>query len=399
MVAVRIEKVERDFMLAAAVEAGIPVLLRLEGNAFRCLLTGRAKDRIFLAPPEGAEIRLAPRESVSIHFDFRGQGVAFMARYLGMADEGLILETPDFMYRSLSRRWPRVPAPPGFDVGFIVPDSELDLDYPETRNKRDVELPELTHDLDYRDLPSLIESFKARARLIASEGKITMFKERGPGDIAEELCASFGLVLFIPSTEAGLPGEDPYRDGRIVTSAMAREFEGGGDVAGLSRLAAFLKASRTEGIYSAIWCPVVFYKYCVGIVSLLAYDGERNVLGFTAVDLVWEFTRVLAWFLKKHDYFSRESAEARKGRVVDVSPKGLLVAVDGSGPPFDLCASLDLRLRYESKSLICRARIARGFEHGGERFYGIELLGITSTEITELSRVLYGDSRAIEGLS
>ncbi|MDP3177463.1 MAG: PilZ domain-containing protein, partial [Spirochaetaceae bacterium] len=255
---------------------------------------------------------------------------------------------------------------------------------------------------DFRDLPSLIESFKTKARLIASEGRITMFKERGPADLAEELSASTGLVLLVPSTEAGLPGADPYPDGRIITVDIEREFQGREDGEGPSRLDAYLKACRSERIASALWCPIVYYKYCVGVVSLLVVAGEERALSFPAVDLAWEFSRVLAWFLKKYDYFSRESAEAMKGRVVDASPHGFLVAVDESGPPFDLCAPVDLRLRYENKSIVCRARIARGFVQGAERFYGVELLGITSMEITDFSRILYGesgDSRIIEGQS
>ena len=388
-------------MLAAVAEGRIPVLLRAQGNAHRCRLAGRTKERLILAPPQGVDIRLAPREGVSVHFDFRGQGVAFMSKYLGTTDEGLAVETPDFMYRSLSRRWPRVARPARLEVGFIVPDSALDLDYPETRTNREVELPEFTQDLDYRDLPSLIESFKVKARRIATEGRITMFKERGPSDLAEELCASTGLVLFAPSTVAGLPGADPYPDGRIVTVEIERGFEDRQNGQGPSRLDAYLHACRAEGKTSALWCPIVYYKYCVGVVSLLVI-GEGRVLGFPAVDLAWEFSRVLAWFLKKYDYFSRESAEAMKGRVVDASPQGFLVAVDESGPPFDLCAPVDVRLRYDSKSLVCRARIARGFEQSGERFYGIELLGINSAEIADLSRILYGesgDARMSEGPS
>ena len=201
--AVRIDRVEKEFILGSAAEAKTEAKLRADGKSLKCRLSALSRGVIGFTTTDagtGAALSFAPRELVSVIFDFRGQAVAFEARVVKSASGSVELALPDAMYRSLSRRWPRVSSPKDLTVEFLLPDAELTLDCPESDTWSDVEMPELREGLDSKNLGSLVDSFKDKASKIASEGRVLMYKERGPTDIAEEMAAKYGRTLYIPST-------------------------------------------------------------------------------------------------------------------------------------------------------------------------------------------------------
>jgi hypothetical protein len=83
-----------------------------------------------------------------------------------------------------------VSAPKGLSVELLLPDTNRSLDFPKSGSWCDVELPELREGLDPTDLKTLVGSFKDKASKIASEGRVVMYKDRGPGDIAEEMAVA-----------------------------------------------------------------------------------------------------------------------------------------------------------------------------------------------------------------
>ncbi len=387
--AVRIERVEREFILGAAAESKIEIRIQAPGKLIKSRILSIEGGTLVLEIPDSAP-KFTPRSRISIFFDFRGQGVAFESSVLSSSQGKLSIGFPEYMYRSLSRRWPRVAAPKDLVVEFLLPDAELKLDCPESDEWTEVELPELREGLDSESLAGLIESFKEKASAMSSEGRVVMYKDKGPQDAAEEAAAKFGRVLYAPSTLGSLPIGDPYPSGRIVTLAMASDLEGPAAAAMGSKLSARLKELASEGISSILWCPILYYRYVVGMVIMSRTSGA---LDFGAVDLAWEFARVLAYFLKRHGYFadSGKGEAATAGTVVDASPSGLLVAVPRRGPNFMTASSIKLRISIRNKSLVCTAKVARRYEEGGMRFYGIAFSDISAADMSFLSTGLYGD--------
>jgi hypothetical protein len=397
-VAVKIDRVEREFILGAATEGKTSARIQAAGRTLSCKLSSAGKDRILLSPTGGESPALAHRERVSVYFDYAGQGVAFDAPVIKAGKEGIELGLPDAMYRSLSRRWPRVPPPNGLVVDFLLPDAELVLDCPTSEEWADVELPELREGLDSRDMASLVQSFKDKAQTMASEGRVTMFKDKPPADVAEEMASRLGRVLYVPSTLSAIPLADPYPAGRIVTREMAEDFEGPSALAGGSRLAGFLSSRSAVGLRSAIWCPILYYRYAIGIVYMANGADRPRALDFSAVDLAWEFSRVLAWFLKRHGYFAAAAAtvgQGDRGSVLDASPSGLLAALPMEGPRLGQGSTVNLRLVFGDKQVVCPARIARRYEEGGSRFYGLAFQGLSAADMALIGRGLYGDFDAV----
>jgi hypothetical protein len=395
-VAVRIERVEREFILAAAAESGMDARIQVPGASLKCRIASAEGGKLRFACSEAQPV-LPPRSRVSVFFDFRGQGVAFDSTLAGLSEGGIELDLPECMYRSLSRRWPRVASPRDLSVEFLLPDAGLKLDCPESDEWTEVELPELREGLDSQSLTSLVDSFKAKAAGLSCEGRVAMYKDKGPADIAEETASKFGRVLFVPSTLGSLPINDPYPSGRIVTLDMASDLEGPAAAAMGSLLSSLLKELALQGISTALWCPVLYYRYVVGMVIMSKAEGA---LDFGAVDLAWEFSRVLAYFLKRHGYFadSGEGEGPTRGAIVDASPSGLLAAVPKKGPNLMPGSSLRLRLGVKGRSIVCSAKIARRYEERGTRFYGIAFSDLGAADMALVSSGLYGeDEPAVVG--
>lgn len=395
--AVRIDRVEREFILGTAAESKIEARIRTAGKSVRARVASLGGSSVAFTAAGGSQ-PFAPREVVSVCFDFRGQAVAFDATVLKISAGGVELGLPESMYRSLSRRWPRVSAPKDLSVEFLLPDAQVILDCPESETWAEVELPELREGLDSHDLKSLVDSFKAKASEIASEGKVIMYKERGPADLAEDMAARLGRVLYAPSALGPLPRTDPYPSGRIVTAEMAADFEGPGAAAQGTKLAAYLRERADEGLSSGLWCPVLYYRYTVGMV-LMANGPERpRALEYAAVDLAWEFSRILAWFLKRHGYFAAADANAgpRKGGIIDASPAGLLAALP-SGPgqvapsSIALGSVIRLKLSLKDKTMVCSGKIARRYEEGDMSLCGIAFMDLSAQDMAALTLGLYGE--------
>ena len=402
--AVSIDRVEREFILVSAAQAKIEARLRAAGRSLKCLVSAAGDESVSFStasvPPH-----FAPRELVSVCFDFRGQAVAFDAPVIKSTSNGLVLGLPESMYRSLSRRWTRVRPPKDLTVDFLLADSNLRLDCPESDEWVDVELPELREGLDSRDLAALVDSFKAKAQSMASEGRVVMYKDKGPSDVAEEMAARMGRILYVPSTLGALPFTDPYSSGRIVTRGMAEDYEASAipssspTEASDSRLSLYLRGRAVKGLCSALWCPVVYYKYTVGMV-LMSNDASRSSpLDLGAVDLAWEFSRVLAWFLKRHGYFASSNSESEiarsaphRGGIVDASPSGLLAELPVGGPSIDQGAVIHLRLGLRGRGIVCSGKIARRYNEGGMSFCGIAFIDLSTQDRAFLSRELYGDA-------
>jgi len=396
-VAVHIDRVEREFILSTAAETRTEARLRAEGRSIRTRVVKYDSDSVEFAV-EGACGSFRPREPVSVCFDFRGQAVAFEAVVLEAGASKLVLEFPESMYRSLSRRWTRVSKPRGLSVDFLLRDAELSLDCPLSEEWVDVELPELRSGLDSKDLTSLVESFKVKAQGIAGEGHVVMFKERGPADIAEEMSSRIGRVLFVPLAAGDLPLVDPYPAGRIITKRMAEDFEGAGSAEPGSKLSRYLAERARRGLQSALWCPIVYYRYAVGVVHIANDRASPMPLDFDAVDLAWEFSRVLAWFLKRHRYFvETEGSEATKrGSIVDASPAGILAVLPSGGPGIGQGSVIRLRLGLRGRNIVCFGKVARRYDEGGLRFCGIAFMDLSTADKAQLSACLYGDKEGVE---
>lgn len=398
--AARIEKVEKEFILMAAAESSLPLRIQADGRSLTCRLSGADQGLLRLSPRKEEPSPFRAWETVSVQFDFRGQPMAFTTRVRRSGQGVLELASPELLYRDLLRRWPRVQAPRGFSARLLLPGFGLSLSCPESREYAEVEEPGAS--MGAASLSALVGDFKRRAAELSDENRVVMFKGgRGPADAAESIASALGRVVFVPSVQSGLPLVDPYPEGRLVTQAALEDFEGPLSLAGDSAFSAYLESRARGGLVAALWCPILYYRYVIGVV----YLGSSSFRPFDLreVDFAYGFSRALAWSLKRYGYFESGSPQDDlcAASLIDLSPSGLLISLGRGMPVLKPSSAVDLVLESPRGEKSLRARVARHFSAGKEAFYGLAFEGLPESEASELASGLYGpdsDLRAQGGL-
>lgn len=402
----KIDRVEREFILVSAAEGHNPARIQAQGRTINCPFASADKNLIRFSPPIGSAEAFTAWEIVTVYFDFRGQGFVFQSTVKktgrGPGCDVLELAYPESMYRGLSRHWPRVRPPLDLSVDLILPDGGLKLPCPVSLEYAEVDLPDSRGNLKADSLATLVESFKFKASELVDENRVVMFKDgKGPGDYGEEIVSKLGRALFIPSVLSGLPIVDPYPDGRVITRADFDAIAGNPELTDASKIADFIEASGRSGLSAALWCPIRYYRYTVGVVYLASKAGSPRPFDFRLLDFAWDFSRLLAWFLKRHGYYDGGSAiEApRRGAVVDASTTGLLVGLGSGQPRLKTGTRLELILGLEKRKERCSGRVVRYFMQEGRSYYGLAFEGLDPEAETRLSEGLYGtDAATIAGL-
>jgi len=386
-VAARIEKVEKEFILMAAAESALPLRIQAAGRSLSCRLAGADQGLLRLSPGQEEPNPFRAWETVAVRFDFRGQPMAFTTKVRRSGRGLLELASPEVMYRDLLRRWPRVQAPRGFSARLLLPGFGLSLSCPESREYAEVEEPEAN--AGAASLSALVEEFRRKAAELSDENRVVMFRGRSPADAAEATASALGRVVFVPSVVSGLPIVDPYPEGRLVTQSALEDFEGPLSLAGDSAFGNYLEARARGGLVAALWCPILYYRYVIGIV----YLGSSSLRPFDlrAVDFAYGFSRALAWSLKRYGYFeAAPQNDLCPASLIDLSPSGLLLSLGKGMPVLKPSATLDLVLESPLGEKSLRARVARHFPAGKEVFSGLAFEGLPESEASELASRLYG---------
>ncbi|MBP7096703.1 MAG: PilZ domain-containing protein [Spirochaetia bacterium] len=386
--------VEKEFVLETARDLKTLLRVHKAGWSGEARLASVDPDRLDLEL-RGAAAAMASWDPVAVYFDHHGTTLSFVAKARKVLEDRVSLEMPERLVRAPKRRHVRVAAPRGFSATFILANERVKLDYPESGEYVDVAPPEGPAGFDASSMPALVASFRQRAQAISSEHAIVMWKGRAPDTLEERIVARTGKALYIPSTSTGLPVSDPYPEGRIVTASEEEDFEGPSLFTEGSKLARLLVEKAIAGVNAEIWCPIRYYQYVVGCVRLVNSGERRIAFDLAAVDLAWEFSRILAWLLHRHDYFRTASSNPpspRAASLVDLSPAGCLVAVSLASLQIRLQPGtlVDLELRHPGGPTSLRGRVARRYDDGRNSYYGIAFEEVRPEDSERLHRLLYG---------
>ncbi|MBN1242577.1 MAG: PilZ domain-containing protein [Spirochaetales bacterium] len=386
--------VEKEFVLESARDSKSALRLHKAGWSGEARIVSVDQDRIDIEL-RGAAAAVAPWDPVAVYFDYHGTTLSFAAKARKVLEDRVSLEMPIHLVRAPKRRHVRVPAPRGFSASFILANERVKLDYPESGEYVDIAEPDGPAGFDVSSMPSLVASFRQRAQGISSENAIVMWKGRAPESLEERIVARLGKVLYIPSTSTGLPVSDPYPEGRIVTASEEEDFEGPSIFTEGSKLARLLMEKALAGINAEIWCPIRYYQYIVGCVRLVNSGERRIAFDLAAVDLAWEFSRILAFLLHRHDYFKTAATNPpspRAASLVDLSPSGCLIAVSLASLQIRLQPGtlIDLELKAPGGPASLRGRVARRYDDGRSSYYGIAFEEVREEDAARLHRLLYG---------
>ena len=364
------------------------------GKSFSARIQDIKKDAMRMELPELSDKSVVPWEVFSVYFSFHGKDLTFRSKALKQEGKYFTLGYPDRMLRSPSRKHPRVPCPKGFALELTLENEKVRLDYPQCGEYSDVSLPDLHEGFDVSSLNALIESFRVRSSSMASESRVVLFKNRPPEGIEETLIAHFGKTLYIPSTRSSLPSTDPYPESRIITSAMVSDFEGPEALLEGSRLERAMVSKIGKAVNAEVWCPIQYFQYVVGYVYLANRADKPMSMDFSVVDCAWEFSRVLAFYLKTHDYFKasqRNDPITHETGIVDLSASGCLLSIPHTALAMRIKTGslLDLRLTHPEGSLSTRGKVVRRYDDKDGAYYGVSFQDLGPQELRKLFPSLY----------
>lgn len=389
-----VNHVETEFILKESMNLGIPLHMYGAGKSLSARILELRKDSLRLELQGSSDTPAVPWEIFSVYLSFHGKDLTFRSKVLKQENRALILAYPGRMLRSPARKHPRVPCPKGFSLELTLENEKVHLDYPQCGEYSDVSLPDLHEGFDVSSLNALIESFRRRSSGMASESRVVLFKNRPPEGIEESLVAHYGKTLFIPSTRSALPTADPYPEPRIITSGMVSDFEGPDAILEGSRMDRAMISKIGKAINAEVWCPIQYYQYVVGYVYLANRADRPLSMDFSVVDCAWEFSRVLAFYLKTHDYFKasqRNDPITHKAGIVDLSASGCLLSIPHTTLAMRIKTGslLDLRLSHPEGSLSTRGKVVRRYDDEEGAYYGVAFQDLGPGELRELFPKLY----------
>ncbi len=100
---------------------------------------------------------------------------------------------------------------------------------------------------------------------------IVTFRKKGPEQIEEMIIARTGKVLFIPSTNDPLPGEQLIEGVPVLTAEEIDDTVENGSKT--LKIRNFEKSS--DGIHSELYCPILYNEYVIGYVQLINRDEKK----------------------------------------------------------------------------------------------------------------------------
>ncbi len=391
-----VSHIEKEFLLKSALQNEQPVRFHGVSTAGTGVIKTVEREALcitLLDTIDNACFSICER--LTGYFDCHGKTYAFESTVRDSRDREVRIDVPSHLIRSLQRKFIRVRKPRDVQVLFRLPNEDINLSYPVCPEYISIDELDLSSDFRGKTLPEVIARFKRDIALRSSENTIIMFRTRKPSRFEEVLISETGKVLFIPSTSSTLPKVDPYPEGRIITEQTEETFEDPNFFVEGSHFEKLLVEKKNQGISSEIWCPVVYYQYVVGYIFISNRNGES--FDITMVDYLWDFSRILAWYLKETGYFSEEAepvkAPGHEPHILDMSPGGMLFSLPRTeirtpireGSAF----SLDITTTKRSDPISCSARVIRRFEEPDSITYGTSFLNLSAQDMMSLYEILY----------
>ncbi len=396
MMGTKISRIEKEFVLGNVAEREMDIRLTAKKTEVFGVLV-QADDDFLYVRLNDSQVECFPVGTrVAAYFSYYGHVMTFHSTVRGAREDGAIrLDVPEHLYKNLSRKYVRVPAPPKAKVSFATTETKVDLGFPRTEEYDPVEPPDVSEDFDPQNIRTLIDGFRRQTSRKASINNVIMFRDRAPRSFEEKIISRTGKMLFIPSTSGRFPENDYQVGGRIITRGMLLQSDVDGE-AGHDRLPSLLAEKREKGILAELYCPILFHEYAIGYVYL-AQDREMpGTFDHDLLDYTYQFSKVLAYSLKINGYFKGALPESSnyEGEIIDISAAGLLFSSSSAQlrEKLALYTDLDLLLTFDDRKIRVVGRVMRKFVSDEIAFFGLQFMEMKPEDFRFLFEYVYGRS-------
>ncbi len=358
---------------------------------------------IVLEPIEGDLAAFSAGEPVRAFFSCQNNYYTFESAIVELSLQRLLLKDPEGVYKNPQRKYERIQLQEPAEVTFTLRGEKVELGFPRFDGFAAMEEPRLSEQFDARSIQGLLGDFRSRISRHAQTNHILMMRGRVPTRYEEKVLAATGRIFWIPSVEEDFPLRDPFPEERIVTKRDLVRFEESLRTPPQlisSKLGNLLFEKQQKGIYSEVYCPVLYNEYLVGYIHLANAEGRRERIGKDVVAFVYQFAQVLAHSLKANGYFSAGNAgeQRYKARIIDISAAGLLFLHPRVQPVDDLAVhtDLDLVLHLNQRKITIGSCVRRKFQDNEFAYFGIQFMKIDPEDFRFLFELLYGKPFRLE---
>jgi len=391
-----IKRIEKDFLIKVLYDEQIPVLYLKGQTQYILTVEKPTKGQMYFKPDRPIE-GLKIRKKLDLMFDYRGQVIIFAVEVPSIKDEFIIADEPEFLYKNLDRSFSRVTTPPDLEVQFTFLGDRYSLSYPKVSEYESINESALIEAVDPKNLSDLVDQMAAWIKGYASGYKLVIFKDIKPAATEERLLAETGKIIYLPSTQAAFPTEDPYPKKRLITESLFKRYleSTGVDLQFVDDACTrFLKQKYDNGIFSDLWMPILFQEYVIGYIHIWINAEERPPIDYGVIDTLFQFSKILATSLKVNGYFEagKLKNDPFAGKIIDISASGLLFAYPNSVLSSTLLpdSELTVRLTTPRRMVNCKAKIVRRYKDTIQGYFGCRFLEMEPEDLRFLFEYIYG---------
>ena len=393
----RVGKIVKEFVFKSLVDQGGRVELHGHKLALSARLLEAGGERLVLEPLEGDPSLFAAGEPVRVFFFFQNNYHTFESTLLESSPQRVLLKDPEGVYKNPQRKHERIRMVDPVEISFTLQGEKVELSFPRFEGFAPVEEPVVSEHYDARSIHKLVREFRLKLTRPVQANRIQMMRNRLPTRYEEKVLVATGKVLWIPSVEEDFPLRDPFPEERIVTKRDLVRFEETLHTPPHvipSKLGNLLFEKQQKGIYSEVWCPVLFNEYLVGYIHLSNAEGRREKIGKPVVEFAWQFAQVLSHSLKANGYFTDKNTREQRyeARIIDISASGLLFVhpLERLARELTIHTDLDLNLQLGGRKMRIGSRVRRKFQDGGCSYFGVQYMRIDPPDFAFLFELLYG---------
>jgi hypothetical protein len=391
-VGVETNRIESEFIIKSVIEKKIPAAIHIKRNKIDGLITDFILDKkimISISSDPGKEF--ASGDEVCIYFSYFSHVMNFCANVLTVDEKGITVTYPPKIYKNLSRKYERVPAPENAKIVFSIKGEKFQLDFPKTEEYNSVDFPEFnTEEYAVDNIQQLITDFRTKILETVSFVNIMTYRKNKPETLEEQLISLSGKVLYIPSINKPLPEYIESVDVPVINSELADTLI----PEAVKKLQTRNFDKSTKGIHSEIYCPVLYLEYVVGFIHVQNRDKNKSEISAEILEYIYQFSKVLAFSLKISGYFKEkvETTENYESTIIDISAAGFLFGSNSKKLEklFFLYTDLKIDLYLGEKIIPLTCRIMRKYKSGDSVFYGLIILGIKQEDFENLFQLVYG---------
>jgi len=395
--AVPVGRIESEFYFKVLFYEKLPLKFFKDRVEYNLILNQPFLDEMILSADKPIS-GLKPHAKIALLFNYRGQSVDFTSEIIRVSEGLIVCKAPEKLHKKLDRNYLRVDAPSDIKVLFTFRGDRYNLSFPKVMNYEDAAASDLFSNNNAGNLSELIEQLTVMIKNFADGYKVVNFKDKKPKTLEEKIVSETGKTLYLPSTNGRLPATDPYPQKRIITEEIFKRYLEGAGVENdcLDKTCAqFLKNKFNNGIYSEMWVPILFHEYVVGYLRIWTNKEWREPFDYIIFDDMFQFSKVLAFSLKKSGYFEDGKIENEpfEGKVLDISVSGLLFACPHD---FDIAplllpdSELTVSIAAPNRAINVIAKIVRRFKDKSTVYLGCRFTGMVPEDTRFLFEYLYG---------